>query len=921
MPVTNKEYAVTEQDSIVSKTDLKGLITYVNEDFLRVSGFVESELIGISHNIVRHPDMPSEAFADLWAALKAGRPWTGLVKNRCKNGDFYWVVANVTPIFENGQHVGYMSVRSKPTQEQVSSASAAYALFRNGQAGGLRIKDGAVVKPGLLGKLNLLKNASVKTRMVIVLSLLSALMIGIGSMGLLGMAKSNEGLKAVYLDRTVPLEQVAEISDLMNENIQLLYMASEHDPRREESRGQGHVITEHTDKIDKNIASITGIWERYVASQMTGEEKRLADEYAALRKSFVKDGLLVAQALYLEGRYAEANGVMVKVVAPKGALALAKADELKQLQSRIAKEEFEAAELRYESAKAQVMGLIILGSLLALWALITVLYGVIRPINTVVALLQQIAQGKYNNTFGIDRQDEIGKLLEALKSMQIKLGFDVADTLRVSNENLRIKIGLDNVSTSVMIADTERKIIYMNKAVSELMQVAEADIRKAIPSFKASELLGGSIDGFHKNPAHQKSMLESLNSTHRTEIKIGGRTFALAANPVINERGTRLGAALEWKDRTAEVAVEKEVADIVNGAVQGDFTNRIDMQGKEGFFKQLGEGVNLLMETSDRGLQEVVRMLGALARGDLTDRITNEYSGTFGQLKDDANATAERLKEIIGQIKDATDTINTASKEIAAGNSDLSQRTEEQASSLEETASSMEELTSTVKQNAENARQANQLALGASDVASKGGTVVRDVVVTMSSINESSRKIVDIISVIDGIAFQTNILALNAAVEAARAGEQGRGFAVVAGEVRNLAQRSAAAAKEIKTLIDDSVEKVEGGSKLVALAGDTMEEIVTSIKRVTDIMSEITAASSEQSQGIEQVNTAITQMDEVTQQNAALVEEAAAAAEALEEQAQNLAVAVGTFKVDGGDSLNRRVPAGKLAVKVATKSR
>jgi methyl-accepting chemotaxis protein len=231
----------------------------------------------------------------------------------------------------------------------------------------------------------------------------------------------------------------------------------------------------------------------------------------------------------------------------------------------------------------------------------------------------------------------------------------------------------------------------------------------------------------------------------------------------------------------------------------------------------------------------------------------------------------------------------------------------------------MEELTSTVKQNAENAKQANQLAIGASDVAGKGGAVVGEVVTTMDSINESSRKIVDIISVIDGIAFQTNILALNAAVEAARAGEQGRGFAVVAGEVRNLAQRSAAAAKEIKHLIDDSVEKVEGGSKLVAQAGQTMDEIVTSIKRVTDIMSEITAASSEQSQGIEQVNTAITQMDEVTQQNAALVEEAAAAADSLEEQAQNLAVSVGTFKVDEGTAVAsvsraaRPAPARKAA--------
>jgi methyl-accepting chemotaxis protein len=308
---------------------------------------------------------------------------------------------------------------------------------------------------------------------------------------------------------------------------------------------------------------------------------------------------------------------------------------------------------------------------------------------------------------------------------------------------------------------------------------------------------------------------------------------------------------------------------------------------------------------------------GSIAHGDLAIHI--ETGGAErGSILAEMNEMRNSLVGIVAQVRNGTETIGTASREIAAGNIDLSSRTEMQASALEKTASAMEELTSTVKQNAENAREANALAASASDVARKGGEVVSQVVDTMGSINASANKIVDIIGVIDGIAFQTNILALNAAVEAARAGEQGRGFAVVASEVRNLAQRSAAAAKEIKTLIGDSVEKVQAGSKLVGQAGVTMDEVVASVRRVTDIMSDIANASQEQSAGIEQVNLSIIEMDSMTQQNAALVEEAAAAAQSLQDQAGELAHVVSIFKLTEGEQQHSYEPPAPVAPVVST---
>jgi methyl-accepting chemotaxis protein len=734
-PVTGREIELADACRIVSTTDPKGRITWANQEFIDVSGFSWQELQGQAHNIVRHPDMPVEAYADFWDTLKAGRPWVGFVKNRCKNGDHYWVEAHVTPVWEQGQLQGYMSVRRKPSREQVRAAEQAYARFRSGQSGGLRVLRGRVV--GAL-------DAGLKRRL--------------GDLGL--------GARLLWANAVM-------------------------------------------------LTLMAGV---------------LAVEHAGAPQALVW-GLFAAIAL---------PGLLLSALL----------------------------------GRAQA-----------------------RRVEQAIGALRNMASGHYEDSLPIDRADEIGQLLLAMKSMQVKMGFDYADTRRRADEAQRIRSALDVATTNVMVADRNLDIVYANRALLAMMRNAEADIRTVMPSFEAAAILGGSIDRFHRNPAHQRGMLAKLEQPHTTTLEIGPRVMRLTVTPVLGTSGERLGYVVEWLDRTSEVLIEREVAQVMRRAADGDFGGRIDLIGKQGFLRGLSEAINSLLAGTGEVLGALQKVLAAMAEGDLRVRIDREFAGEFGKMASDANRTVDSLGGIIRQIQESVGSINTAAGEISAGNADLSARTEGQAANLEETAASMEELTSTVKQNADTASEANRLVRSAAEVAGRGGGVVHGVVDLMQSIAASSRQIAEIIGVIDGIAFQTNILALNAAVEAARAGEQGRGFAVVAGEVRALAQRSATAAKEIRSLILDSVGRIDSGANLVNTAGSTMQEIVSSVARVSELMGEIAAASEEQSTGIEQINTTVVDLDQMTQQNAALVEEASAAARSLEDQAVSLREAVARFRL------------------------
>ncbi|RMG35925.1 MAG: methyl-accepting chemotaxis protein [Gammaproteobacteria bacterium] len=505
----------------------------------------------------------------------------------------------------------------------------------------------------------------------------------------------------------------------------------------------------------------------------------------------------------------------------------------------------------------------------------------------------------------VDRTEEIAAAEEEARRLE--------DERRLAAENARIRAALDNVGSSVMVADQDYNIIYLNKSVERMFREAAPQLREALPGFDPEDLRGKNMDLFHRDPRHQRAMLDGIREAVENEVEVNGLTLRIVANPVFDQEGNRIGTAVEWTNRTAEVKVEREIEDIVAAAKNGELSRRIALDGKRGFFRQLGVGMNQLLDVVENGFSDIAATMKRMAEGDLTKPITREYAGVFERVKQDVNTTIENIQRVVQQLHAASESIASASGEISSGNTNLSNRTEQQAAALQETAASMEELTSTVRNNAENARVADQVATSASQLANQGGEVVGRTVTAMKEINDASERIAEIIGVIDEIAFQTNLLALNASVEAARAGEQGRGFAVVATEVRNLASRSAEAAKEIKELIQDSVTKVQAGSALVDESGSTLEEIVVSVKKVGDIIAEIAAASSEQLAGIEQVNQAVTSMDEVTQQNAALAEQTSAASASLSEKAVEMRRLVSFFKTAEGTGAERVAPAGASA--------
>jgi|APLak6261675998_1056109.scaffolds.fasta_scaffold00021_30 methyl-accepting chemotaxis protein len=1118
MPVTNNEMVFDDSQFMLTKTDLKGVITYANHDFIKVSGFSESELVGSSHNIVRHPDMPAKAFEDMWLNLKVGRPWSGMVKNRCKNGDYYWVIANATPILESGQVTGYLSARRKPTRQQIDEAAVAYRLFKEGKAQHLMIREGRVVSSSLWSRVKYkLLNFKVSQRMTALIGLAAIVMMVQAGIGIYELDRANQRIHSIYIDRMVPVEDLSRISSLMLENRTNIRIALSETSIQSTKDSAVLVMdpqaaTKAAETIEKNIGTITELWKKYLATEITPEERKLAEKFAETRAAFVKEALKPAVVSLRANDYEQTRIHSLKAKELYDA-AGPSVTALIKYQSDVAEAEYATSVAQYKTTSAlTIAGLISAIGLLA-WFGFLIMRSISKPLSVVLRVFDDIKSYKLDTQFETSGNNELGRVLRALKATQTMLSVntneakELAEKVAEQSAQYEGQLAAISQSTGVIEFDMAGKVIAANdiylkvlgfsrnevlgqdhgeyvetahrasddykqmweklnrgeavtgefkrigkngkelwlqgsynpilcvlgkpyKVVLYATDVTEQKLRNAdfegqidaigksqgvieldlsgtvlranetylkMLGYTANELVGKHVSivldpTFAKSEAYSKlwSSLAAGGSDagqYKRIAKNGKEVWIQASyNPIYDLNGKPYKIVnytidiTEQKLQAADNAGQISAINKIQGVVEFDLTGKIlsvnenfasltgysekEITGNHhgmfvepayrnsheykafwdtlangdaqiGQYKRIGKGgkeiwlqasYNPIFDMNGKpfkvvkyatditeqynnaatlaaAVEETQHIIENAKTGDLSSRVPLEgKTGAIASLCDGVNALMDKMTEVIIQVKEAGETINTAAGEISSGNTDLSSRTEQQASALEETASSMEELASTVKQNAENAKQANQLATAASGVAIRGGEVVGQVVNTMSAINSSAKKIEDIISVIDGIAFQTNILALNAAVEAARAGEQGRGFAVVAGEVRNLAQRSASAAKEIKELITDSVNKTAEGTKQVENAGQTMQEIVTSVQRVTDIMGEIAAASVEQSSGIDQVNTAITSMDEVTQQNAALVEQAAAAAESLVDQAVGLMDTVSAFKLSRGSA-------------------
>ncbi len=716
------EYLLPAQTVILSTADMQGNVVSCNKSFLEASGYSEAEIIGKPHSTLRHPDMPKEAFKDLWDTIIAGRPWFGLVKNKRKNGDYYWVSANVSPIFTDGNITGYVSVRYPASNAQKQLGEHLYGQLRSGQG-----KMPWTPKP----------------------SLDKTLMIS----GVLGV------ISAVVL---------------------------------------------------------------FTLSDM---------------------GAIVGASIGL------------------GALGLA----------------------------------IWRGQQLA------------KPTDTQLKAVYDLANGQFREPItGHDAWTN------ALNLLRTRAGQNASDALDAARESAMLTTAMNAASTSIMVTDQDLNVFSINSALQSMFQRNAQGIKKEAPSFDLDKIVGQNMTSFCHYPPEKVAMMRALTQPFNGMMQLADRTIDQTIVPIMSN-GQKIGYVIECVDVTAQCAIQRDLAQAISDANTGILSNRINTQGQDGFYLLVGNGINNMLEGLHQFMSKTIFNIGEMAFNRLSGRLDGNYEGSYRMTQNAVNVALRGLNEMVGQVQFSANMVNEAMSQLAAGVNDFSGQVQTQAAAIEQTSAAAHQMLTSVQQNMATISQANDIASGVTGQVNAGAQVMQEALVAMQAVETSGQKIGDIVGLIDSIAFQTNLLALNAAVEAARAGEHGRGFAVVASEVRALAGKSAEAAKDIKTLINTSVQQIGEGTRKAREAGDALQQISTSVHHVSNIIAQVTDASREQESAVQEVSKAMSVMDGVAQQSAALVEETAASAEQVSENMIELNALVDQFQLSNDSQQIAKVGRSPLA--------